>query len=67
MDIPMKSKGDEELDSILEELYDLLAGLCQPWFKQFTGVTRESTHPYLTLHDCLYLEVFRLQLTANRR
>ena len=56
------SENEEETDQIYSELTDLLAGLCQPWFKRFTAAAQESVHLSSTLHDSLYLKVLKLQL-----
>ncbi len=55
-------KNDEEMEQTYSELTDLLAGLCQPWFKRFTAAARESVHLSSTLHDSLYLKVLKLRL-----
>lgn len=61
---PLISRDEEKLDEIYEELTDLLAGLCQPMFKEYATIVSEPRHPRPTLYDLLYLEVLQLHLNT---
>ena len=60
----LKSENEEELDLIFEELSDLLAELCQPWFIRFASIRKKNTYPYPSLDILLYPEVLKLELVT---
>lgn len=53
---------EEEEESIFQELIDLLAGLCQPLFREFAANTLEYPCPIPTLYNILYREMLQLRL-----
>ena len=61
LDDPLKSKDEERVEEIYDELIDLLATLCQPFFKEFAGA-QHSQCLYPALYHLLYFEVVRLCL-----
>ena len=59
---PLISGDEEKTDQIFEELIDLLAGLCQPMFREYAAIASEFTNPRPTLYNLLYIEVLQLHL-----
>lgn len=64
LNCPLISGDEEKTEKIFEELIDLLAGLCQPMFKEYAAIASEFTHPRPTLHNLLYTEVLQLHLNT---
>lgn len=58
----LESGQEEESKQIFTELEDLLASLCQPWFREFATDRPASTPPVTSLYRTLYLEKLQLRL-----
>ena len=65
LDDPLRSGDEERSEQLFEELIDLLAGLCQPVFREFASAP-EITHSRPTLYSLLYLEVLQLRLSTTK-
>ena len=62
---PLRSGDEESSEQIFEELVDLLAGLCQPVFREFAAIAPERTYQLQNLYSLLYLEVIQLRLVTT--
>lgn len=58
----LESGQEEESELVFTELVDLLASLCQPWFREFATDRPASTPPVMSLYRTLYLEKLQLRL-----
>ncbi|KAF7505094.1 hypothetical protein GJ744_001313 [Endocarpon pusillum] len=62
----IRSKNELEMDDVIQEIFGLVAILCQPTFRELAPIPRDQL-PRLRLDACLSPETFKLQVVTHGR